>query len=69
MTLDEARRPTMTMVSTDDAATAATPEFVPLSKHIGCEVRGIDLRKPLRPDTISDEAFPPVRSRRANRSW
>ena len=43
----------MTMVSTDDAATAATPEFVPLSKHIGCEVKGIDLRKPLRPDTIS----------------
>ena len=37
----------MTMVSTDDAATAATPEFVPLSKHIGCEVKGIDLRKPL----------------------
>ncbi|TMK11603.1 MAG: hypothetical protein E6G75_19170 [Alphaproteobacteria bacterium] len=51
--LDEARRLTMTMVSTDDAATAATPEFVPLSKHIGCEVKGIDLRKPLRPDTIS----------------
>src|SRR5262249_24109679 len=53
MTLDEARRLTMTMVSRGDAATAATPEFVPLSKHIGCEVKGIDLRKPLRPDTIS----------------
>jgi taurine dioxygenase len=43
----------MTLVSTGDAATAATPEFVPLSKHIGCEVKGIDLCKPLRPDTIS----------------
>src|SRR5262244_2545250 len=53
MSLDEARRLTMTMVSTGDAATAGTPEFVPLSKHIGCEVKGIDLRKPLRPDTIS----------------
>src|SRR5258707_14869568 len=53
MTLVEARRLTMTMVSTGDAATAATPEFVPLSKHIGCEVKGIDLREPLRPDTIS----------------
>src|SRR5258707_11469514 len=53
MTLVEARRLTMTMVSTGDAATAATPEFVPLSKHIAGEVKGIDLREPLRPDTIS----------------
>jgi taurine dioxygenase len=44
----------MSMVSTlDEAATArqqAAPQFVPLTKHIGCEVKGIDLRRPLEPD-------------------
>jgi taurine dioxygenase len=37
----------MSMVSSEQRATPATPQFVPLTRHIGCEVRGIDLRKPL----------------------
>jgi taurine dioxygenase len=39
----------MSMVSTREAATPATLEFVPLTKHIGCEVVGIDLREPIAP--------------------
>jgi taurine dioxygenase len=38
----------MSMVSEREAAAAAeTPKFVPLTKHIGCEVKDVDLRKPL----------------------
>ena len=47
-------------MSTTSAATAKRPasaygamQFVPLSKHIGCEVEGVDLRKPLAPDAAS----------------
>src|SRR5690348_7341026 len=36
----------MTMVSAPDTADAAL-EFIPLTPHIGCEVRGIDLRQPI----------------------
>src|SRR5712691_1178659 len=43
----------MSMVLTDDAAAPSTVQFVPLSKHIGCEVKGIDLRAPLPPATAS----------------
>jgi taurine dioxygenase len=40
----------MSVISTIDASAdshAAAPRFVPLSKHIGCAVENIDLRKPL----------------------
>jgi taurine dioxygenase len=37
----------MTMVSTRDEVRRSTVQFVPLTKHIGCEVRGIDLRQPV----------------------
>jgi len=37
----------MSMVATRDDAAAASPEFIPLTRHIGCEVRGIDLRQPV----------------------
>jgi len=37
----------MSMVSERDAKTAKAPKFVPLTKHIGCEVKDIDLREPL----------------------
>jgi len=43
----------MSMVLTNDAAAPSTVQFVPLSKHIGCEVKGIDLRAPLPPATAS----------------
>jgi alpha-ketoglutarate-dependent taurine dioxygenase len=43
----------MSMALTNDAAVAANLEFVPLSKHIGCEVKGVDLREPLAPATAS----------------
>jgi taurine dioxygenase len=39
----------MSMASTREAAAPAAPQFVPLTKHIGCEVRGIDLRAPVPP--------------------
>jgi len=38
----------MSMVSTREA-TAPALKFIPLTRHIGCEVRGIDLRKPVSP--------------------
>jgi len=43
----------MSMVSTQDQAAAVGLQFVPLTKHIGCEVKGIDLRKPVPPDAAS----------------
>src|SRR5262245_61928482 len=43
----------MTMVSPREAAAPATPQFVPLTKHIGCEVKGIDLREPMTPATAA----------------
>jgi taurine dioxygenase len=41
----------MSMTSTIDAPTAL--QFKPLSKHIGCEVAGIDLREPVSPAAAS----------------
>ena len=44
----------MSMVSTlDEAKPQAAPQFVPLTKHIGCEVKNIDLRLPLAPEAAS----------------
>jgi taurine dioxygenase len=43
----------MSMVSTRETAAQASPEFIPLTKHIGCEVHGIDLRKPIAPAEAS----------------
>ena len=43
----------MSMVSTREAVAPATLQFVPLTKHIGCEVRGIDLREPVVPAAAS----------------
>jgi taurine dioxygenase len=43
----------MSMVSTHEAVAPATLQFVPLTKHIGCEVRGIDLREPVAPAAAS----------------
>jgi taurine dioxygenase len=47
----------MSMTSTIDARTdnksRAAPQFVPLSKHIGCEVKRLDLRQPVDPVAAS----------------
>jgi taurine dioxygenase len=47
----------MSIVSEREAATGAkvqtTPKFVPLTAHIGCEVKDIDLREPLTPFAAS----------------
>jgi taurine dioxygenase len=45
----------MSMVATRGDAPATSLEFVPLTKHIGCEVRGIDLRQPV--DTAAAKAI------------
>src|SRR5262245_39787827 len=37
----------MSMVSARELAPDTAPQFVPLTQHIGCEVRGIDLREPV----------------------
>ena len=37
----------MSMALANEAAAAPALQFVPLTKHIGCEVRGVDLRQPL----------------------
>jgi taurine dioxygenase len=37
------------MVSTREPRTQTALQFVPLTKHIGCEVKGIDLREPVSP--------------------
>ena len=47
----------MSMTSTIDAQTgreaATAPQFKPLTKYIGCEVAGIDLREPVAPAAAS----------------
>jgi taurine dioxygenase len=43
----------MSMVSTREAGAQAAPKFVPLTRHIGCEVKGIDLREPVSPEAAS----------------
>ena len=43
----------MTMVSTREALVPTTLEFVPLTKYIGCEAKGIDLREPVEPAAAS----------------
>jgi taurine dioxygenase len=40
----------MSMVSAREPAAHDRLQFVPLTRHIGCEVRGIDLRDPVAPD-------------------
>ena len=37
-----------------NVATRTRLDVIPLSKHIGAEIRGIDLRAPVDPDTIRD---------------
>jgi taurine dioxygenase len=44
----------MSMVSSREAPAPATLKFVPLTKHIGCEVKGIDLREPVPPAAASE---------------
>jgi taurine dioxygenase len=41
------------MALAKETAAAPVPQFVPLTKHIGCEVRGVDLREPLTPAAAS----------------
>jgi taurine dioxygenase len=43
----------MSMVLTQDEVSSSKLQYVPLSKHIGCEVRGIDLRKEISPSVAS----------------
>ena len=43
----------MSMVSTQEHAAPLALQFVALTKHIGCEVKGIDLRKPVPPAAAS----------------
>jgi taurine dioxygenase len=43
----------MSMALANEAAAAPALQFVPLTKHIGCEVRGVDLRQPLPPAAAS----------------
>jgi hypothetical protein len=43
----------MSMVSTQEDAAPPALQFVALTKHIGCEVKGIDLRKPVPPAAAS----------------
>jgi taurine dioxygenase len=40
----------MSMVSSRESALYTALQFVPLSRHIGCEVGGIDLREPVAPE-------------------
>jgi taurine dioxygenase len=42
----------MTMASMRESPSAAL-QFVPLTKHIGCEVKGVDLRNPVSPADAS----------------
>lgn len=41
------------MASTHAAAVSPTLQFVPLTRHIGCEVKGIDLRDPVDPEAAA----------------
>jgi taurine dioxygenase len=43
----------MSMVSSRERAAHTAMQFVPLTKHIGCEVRGIDLREPVAPESAA----------------
>jgi taurine dioxygenase len=43
----------MSMALANEAAAAPALQFVPLTKHIGCEVRGVDLRQSLPPAAVS----------------
>ena len=43
----------MSMVSSRAPAAAEALQLAPLSRYIGCEVRGIDLRRPIAPETAS----------------
>ena len=43
----------MSLVSTREPALPATLKFESLTPHIGCEVKGIDLREPVAPATAS----------------
>jgi taurine dioxygenase len=43
----------MSMVSPREPAADTALQFVPLSRHIGCEIRGIDLREPVRAETAA----------------
>jgi taurine dioxygenase len=43
----------MSMALANEAAAAPALQFVPLTKHIGCEVKGVDLREPLAPAAAS----------------
>jgi taurine dioxygenase len=42
----------MSMVSTREPNAATAPQFVPLTKHIGREVKNVDLREPLSSDAV-----------------
>jgi taurine dioxygenase len=43
----------MSMALANEAAAAPALQFVPLTKHIGCEVKGVDLRQSLPPAAVS----------------
>jgi len=43
----------MSMVSTQEPAAPTELQFVALTQHIGCEVKGIDLRNPIAPAAAS----------------
>ena len=43
----------MSMVSTQEHAAPLALQFVALTKHIGCKVKGIDLREAVPPATAS----------------
>ena len=43
----------MSMVSTQEPAAPTELQFVALTQHIGCEVKGIDLRNPVAPAAAS----------------
>jgi alpha-ketoglutarate-dependent taurine dioxygenase len=43
----------MSMAMANEAVAPTALEIVPLSKHIGSEIRGIDLREPLPPAAVS----------------
>ena len=43
----------MSMLSTSAAEPQVAPQFVPLTEHIGCEVKGVDLRQPVDPATAT----------------
>ena len=44
---------TSTIEATAERGARTTPQFKPLTKYIGCEVSGIDLREPVPPAAAS----------------